>query len=95
MVDPIAMRQIRDVSVFENMLPYLRDHVEKQLRALDNRVMTRLEEGNLAPQDALNAWIERNMWRKLLNSFEKSIKIGQSAGEANRAALDFPSKVGY
>lgn len=81
---------IRQGAKMQEMLPYVQDVVSKQERAIDNRVLMRYEAGELTPQAALEAWVEKIALRKVLRAFDFTIKMGQGAGVQAQSALDLP-----
>jgi len=87
-MEPNDLRSIRDVQIMESLRPYLEAEVDKQINAVQNRVLSQLERGELDPQLALNAWVEVQTLRKLVNKFKQTVRMGQSKGQTYASELE-------
>lgn len=74
--------EIRNVAIIQSFLPYLEAELAKMDRALENRVLTALEHGELTPQQALEAWYEKATYTKLIRRLTQTVRVGQTKGAA-------------
>lgn len=79
---------VRDIAVLDQMYPYVQSTVNEMERALENRIMTELAEGTLTPEKALQAWIEKVSYRKILSRFNTRLRVGQDIAQKNPGILD-------
>lgn len=63
-------------------LPHLSTMVEKLERSVENRVKTALDAGTLTADYALNAWIEKLAYRRLLNRTQLQVQFGEDSAAA-------------
>ena len=84
----VSLASIRNVSFLKEILPMLQAQVDEMVRALENRVFTDLNRGELTPEKALEAWIEKLSYRKLIGKLEQKLKIGQFEGEKYAKELE-------
>ena len=77
---PNDLASIRDVSVIGNFLPYIEREIEALTTAIDNKAYVAVAEGTLTPEKAVNYWIEKAAFRKLLQKFNLRVRVGQSVG---------------
>ena len=79
---------IRDGAFIAGVMPNLDAEVAAMDRALETRTLSALERGELTPEAALSAWIEKSAYRKLLNRFRQKIAYGQALGQKSAEKLD-------
>lgn len=70
------------------MLPIIKAEVDRQDKALENRIFMELNGGRLSPEAALNAWMEKAAIRKMLKNFETKVRVGQTIGERTKELLE-------
>jgi hypothetical protein len=85
---PDELASIREGVKLDALMPYVADEVSKMERALENRVQSELQAGTLTPEKALQAWIEKLSYRKLLSKFTQKVSIGQSMGQKHQSSLE-------
>lgn len=66
----------RDRAIMSNVMPYIQEEVAKMDRALENKMLTALNDGSLTAEMALNGWIEKLTLRRFLGKFDKSAQHG-------------------
>jgi hypothetical protein len=79
---PISEAEIRRLSrngaAMSGMLPYLEDNLAALARALDNRMMSAINAGTMTPELALEGWMERAAYAKLLKHFQSVVRMGEN-----------------
>ena len=87
-MDPKAISEVRNVSFLVELMPFLESEIGELIKALENKTFSALNKGELTPQDAINAWAEKNSYVKLLSKFKQRVRIGQSVGETVKNTLE-------
>lgn len=76
MTEAEMRRLSRDGAVIAGVLPYLEDVIAKMARALDNRMIAAIAGGTMTPELALEGWMERAAYSKILKHFQTIVLIG-------------------
>lgn len=63
------------------MLPYLEQYIDKLERTLENKVFARLDKGELTPEEAMFAWQEKLILRRLVRHFTQQTRIGLAVAD--------------
>lgn len=87
-VSPETLAALSDGARLAGALPYVRAELEALERAVENRVYSALERGELSAEAANAAWIEKASLRRLLKRLEAKVRMGTAAGEAAAEELD-------
>ena len=87
-MDPKAIVDVRNVSFLTELMPFLEVEIAGLVKALENKTFSALNKGELTPQDALNAWAEKNSYVKLLTKFKQRVNIGQDLGGKLQTTLE-------
>jgi UDP-N-acetylglucosamine enolpyruvyl transferase len=79
---PVAndVAQIADVARIHGFLPYLKAEIERQEAMIDNKVASKMMEGPLDADFAVQMWIEKMVLRRLLRGFDQKVAVGTSLG---------------
>jgi phage shock protein A len=85
---PDGIESVRNVAFLRELMPYLEAELAKMDKALENKTFSAMNKGELTPQLALEAWIEKNSYAKLLGKLSQQVRIGQSIGEKHRTTLE-------
>lgn len=78
--------EMLDISViqqgarFINILPEIENFLNSMEDALERKVYAALDKGELTPQAALNAWIEKRTMQQLYTKFAQRVKMAQTMG---------------
>ena len=88
MIDPKAAVEVRNVSFLVELMPFLEREIGELVKALENKIFSALNKGELTPQDALNAWAEKNSYVKLLSKFKQRVRSGQSIAGQYQTTLE-------
>lgn len=91
-MNPKALGDVRNVAFLREVMPVLDAKVEEMVKALENRVYMDLQQGILTPERALEAWIEKLSYRKLISKLDQSLKMGQYQGEKLASELEAAGK---
>lgn len=78
--------KVRDASIIRNILPYIETEISDLTNIINHKAYFLIEQGKMTNEIALNLWLEKNAYRKLLSRIKKRITIGQTAGQT--APLD-------
>ena len=73
---------------FINILPEIEDFLSKIEEAQERKVFAALDKGELTPQAALNAWIEKRLMRQLYSRFAQRVKIAQTVGQEHQHDME-------
>jgi len=84
------LEQAKSLAILDNIRPYLEADIKKLIEALENRTYMELEQGKLTPERALNAWIEKNTYRKLLSRYSQRMEVARQAATGVAKMLDNP-----
>ena len=87
-MDAKAIADVRNVSFLVELMPFLEVEIAGLVKTLENKTFSALNKGELTPQDALNAWAEKNSYIKLLSKFKQRINTGQDLGGKFQASLE-------
>jgi len=82
------LSNVREVAFLAEVKPYLDKEIEALERALDNRTYQALDRGELTPQRALEAWIEKVSYHRISRKIQQQITMGQAAGERAKSVLE-------
>lgn len=80
-MDADVLAQAKEGAYIANVLPYIKEALDKRENLLVGRVIQDLRDFKLTPEAALYAWQELKTLRELYKSFETRVKLGRSAGE--------------
>lgn len=81
-VDMEKLIAVRDSAHIDALLPYLRVELERLEAGVEARAASALAAGTLEPQLAVNLWVEKLSYRKLMRNLEARVKVGHAAGTA-------------
>lgn len=88
MADFDQHKQISDGAAAAAMLPHVRAETDHMEDGIINRAIMAVQKQTLTPEQALAAWQELALLRRLLKSFEARVTIGNSVAEELGSALD-------
>lgn len=71
------------------VLPYLEEELDKIERRLDMRIYAQLDKDELSPDQALLAWQEKHILKRIRNSFVTKVKMGTSVAERNATSFEW------
>ena len=89
-MDAQQLGSVRDMAIIAELLPYLRAELTKLDKALENKAFSDLTSGKLTPERAIEAWIEKASYAKLLKKMEQKVKMGQSLAAQSQNDLEIP-----
>lgn len=76
MTEAEIRRLSANAAALANMLPYLEDQIAQMARILDNRMLSVIAAGEMTPEIALEGWMERAAYMKILKRFQTDIRMG-------------------
>lgn len=88
MIDARELGIISDGARLQGFLPYLEDAVKQMEAGLEGRIFQLLDKGELTPDLALYAWMEKLAYRRLLRKFDQKVRSGQHLGQKFEKALE-------
>ena len=59
------------------VIPYMEDNLATMARALDNRMLAAITNGTMTPEMALEGWMERAAYAKILKHFQTVVRMGE------------------
>lgn len=69
---------IAEAARLSGMLPYLEQYIDKLEHTLETKIYQKLDKGELTPDQALFAWQEKLILRRLIRHFTHQTRIGQT-----------------
>lgn len=88
MPDEKDLERLSDGAKLANLLPYLEAEIDKMEEGLINRVLGKMNKGELTPEEALSAWSQFSAYRTLRKRFSSKVRMGQSAAARVKPELD-------
>lgn len=79
---------IAEASRLVGMLPFLKTTLDKMERAVENRVKIALERGEFTPDQAMMAWQEKMLIRKLFDGINMRVNVGTSVAQSHKEELN-------
>lgn len=70
-------RLSRNGAAMSGVLPYVEDNLATLARALDNRMLSAIVNGTMTPELALEGWMERAAYAKILKHFQTIVRMGE------------------
>ena len=70
-------RLSRSGAAVSGVLPYVEDNIVTMARALDNRMLSAIANGRMTPEMALEGWMERAAYVKILKHFQTVVRMGE------------------
>lgn len=70
-------RLSRNGVAMQGVLPYVEDNIATMARALDNRMLSAITNGTMTPEMALEGWMERAAYMKMLKHFQTVVRMGE------------------
>jgi len=80
-VSPKEVAAVRDVARLGTALPYMTDQLDRMERGLDTKTLVALAHGELSPEKALEAWIEKSIISRMRKGLTTAIRVGTTIGE--------------
>lgn len=81
------LAEVRYGAELQNFKPYIDNEITSMQMAIENSVLTAMNNGSLTAEMALTKWIEYLSYRKLGQRFSQKIQQGKTA--TNPETLDF------
>lgn len=88
MPQPMQLAKVTTLGPLQAAMPAIEAHVERKLKALDNRLRSALIQGELSPAVAQQAWLERFALQDLLKGLDSTQEAAKSVGERLKSFLD-------
>lgn len=88
MPEPKDLASIQDSARLTGFLPYLDNELRRMEEVLDTKIFILLDKGELTPEAAKDAWIEKRAIRRLGRRFDQRVKLGVSTGARLHEALE-------
>jgi hypothetical protein len=79
--------RITEGAKLAGFLPYLEEEIYKMEQLLEDQVFKKLAAKALTPEMALEAWIEKVAYRRLLKRFNQTVRMGTSIAEQHQEDL--------
>lgn len=76
MTEAEIRRLSRDGVAMAGVLPYIEAQIDTLARALDHRMISAAANGTMTPELALEGWMERIAYSKLLKHFQTVVRMG-------------------
>ena len=89
---PNELKLVSTGAAATSMLPTLQIEMEAIERAAIGKALGKLKQNKLTPEEALDAWREIEMARRILKSFETRATIGQTTAKQYEDYLKLESK---
>ncbi len=85
LMEPLAGPEMRDLVLMEDgkalaaAMPMLEYELGVMEKALEKRVFTQIDTGTFSQQAAMDAWLEKRAYARLLRRLTKHIRAGSTA----------------
>lgn len=82
--------KVNDLIIVNQVYPYVESEVLAMVKSVEARTFAKIEKGELTPEAAMAAWMEKLAYVRLLKRFKTRKAIGVSAAEQvyGKAELD-------
>ncbi len=74
--DAEARRLARLGAEMSGVMPFIEQEIDSLSRSLDNRMFAAISQGRMTPETALEGWMERAAYAKLLKHFQTICAMG-------------------